>query len=242
MDLRSATAALTSLVFDAARFHPGQRVLDVGCGIGAPACKLASLIDVQVVGISTSPKGVDQANRRATQAGLHHRVRFECRDGMENGLPDGSFDRLFALESSHLMRRRDALLRECARVLRPGGRLAMCDIVLKRELPFAEVRRLRESFSLLRDVFGDAHMLPLADYRQLALAHGLIVDIEMDLTADTRPTFSRWLENATIHREEASKLLGDAGWSAFVDGCGVLEGFWDDGTLGYGLLAAAKPG
>ena len=36
-------------------------------------------------------------------------------------------------------------------------------------------------------------------------------------------------------------LLGPEGWQQFIDSCEVLEGFWDDGTLGYGLLAASKP-
>ena len=144
---------------------------------------------------------------------------FEQRDGMDNGLPDASFDRVWALESSHLMRARDRFVSESARVLRPGGRLVLCDIVLRQELPFLEVRRLRKELGLLRDVFGDARMEPLALYGSMARAEGLVVEQETDLTAPTRPTFARWRENASTHRGAVVEALGEADVAAFVASC-----------------------
>ena len=107
-------------------------MLDVGCGTGAPACRLARRVRRRVTGITTSAVGVEAGRVRAGAEGVADRVRFEERDGMDNGFPDASFDRTWVLESSHLMRERDRLVAECARVLRPGGRLALCDIVLRR--------------------------------------------------------------------------------------------------------------
>jgi 27-O-demethylrifamycin SV methyltransferase len=241
-DLPVATGRLTSLMREAASLTPGLRLLDVGCGTGAPACALAAGAGIEVVGITTSPEGVAAATARAEAAGLAERARFERRDGMATGLPDACFDRVWALESSHLMRRRDRLLAECARVLRPGGRLALCDIVLRRPLDLPEVRRLREPLALLRDVFGDARMESVAEYRRLAEDVGLVMDREVDLTAATRPTFAAWRANAERHREQVDELLGGSDErERFVAASGVLEGFWDDGTLGYALIAAAKP-
>jgi 27-O-demethylrifamycin SV methyltransferase len=237
-----ATGRLTALMREAAAPAPGLELLDVGCGTGAPACALAAGDGLRVLGITTSPEGVAAAAARAEAAGLADRVRFERRDGMDTGLPDGRFDRVWALESSHLMRRRDRLVAECARVLRPGGRFALCDIVLRRPLDLAEVRRLREPLGLLRDVFGDARMEPAAEYRRLAEAAGLVVDREDDLSEAARPTFAAWRANAERHREQVDELLGGgAQRERFVAACDVLEGFWDDGTLGYALIAAAKP-
>jgi 27-O-demethylrifamycin SV methyltransferase len=68
----------------------------------------------------------------------------------------------------------------------------------------------------------------------------LLVDEQLDLTDATRPTFERWRENAVRHRDEVVASLGEADWARFVEACGVMERFWDDGTLGYALLAAAK--
>lgn len=239
--LREATVALTERMLDAARPAAGEHVLDVGCGTGAPACQLAQTAGVEVTGITTSKVGVEAARERAAAEGLADRVRFEQRDGMANGFPDASFDVAWVLESSHLMRDRDRLLAECARVLRPGGRLALCDIVLRRPMPFEEVRRLRGPLALLRDVFGDARMEQLETYAELAEAAGLEVTAQVDLTAATRPTFEAWRQNAAEHRDVVVAQLGEHGWQQFVDSCDVLEGFWDDGTLGYGLLAASQP-
>jgi cyclopropane fatty-acyl-phospholipid synthase-like methyltransferase len=228
-------------MIDAAQLSDGLEVLDVGCGTGAPACTLAAEHGVRVTGITTSAAGIEAARARATAAGLDDRVTFEQRDGMDNGFPDASFDRVWVLESSHLMRERDRVVSECARVLRPGGRMALCDIILQRKLDLAEVRRLREPLKLLRAVFGDARMEPLGEYAALARAAGLVVDSELDLTSATLPTFTRWRENAREHRDQVVELMDEQSWQQFADSCDVLEGFWNDGTLGYGLLAAAKP-
>ena len=238
--LADATLALTARMVAAARLEADLDVLDVGCGTGAPACTLAREHGVRVTGITTSAVGVATANERAADAGLGDRVTFAVRDGMDNGFPDTSFDRVWVLESSHLMRERERLMAECARVLRPGGRVTLCDIVLQRPMPFEEVRRLRHPLALLREVFGDARMEPLERYAELAGANGIVVDVQDDLTAATRPTFRRWRENAERHRAETTASLGKDGWQQFVGACDVLEGFWDDGTLGYGLLAGVK--
>jgi 27-O-demethylrifamycin SV methyltransferase len=215
-------------------------VLDVGCGTGAPACEMVTRQGVEVLGITTSEVGVELATQRAAELGLPG-ATFEVRDGTDNGLPDESFDRVWALESSHLMREREKLISECARVLKPGGRFVLCDIVRHREMPFEEVRARRVDLAVLREAHGDAHMMPLAYYTATAEACGLVVDQADDLTQATLPTFDRWRANAVTHREAAIEGLGQAGLDAFVRSTEILEDFWRDGSFGYGLMAAEKP-
>jgi 27-O-demethylrifamycin SV methyltransferase len=238
--LPDATQLLTDRMVEACGIDAGVQVLDVGCGTGTPACHLARL-GARVTGITTSPVGVEAATERARREGVADRVSFLERDGMDNGFDDGSFDRVWVLESSHLMRERDRLVAECARVLRSGGRLALCDVMLRRPMPFEEVRARRKELTLLREVFGDARMEELSTYRALAEAAGLAVDVADDLTDASRPTFARWRENAEVHRDDVVGKLGADEWQKFVDACDVLEGLWDDGAFGYGLLAASKP-
>jgi cyclopropane fatty-acyl-phospholipid synthase-like methyltransferase len=237
--LPAATRALTDQMVEACAIEPGVHVLDVGCGTGTPACHLATL-GATVTGISTSEVGVAAATERARGLGVSGAVSFLVRDGMDNGFGDESFDRVWVLESSHLMRERDRLLAECARVLRPGGRLALCDVMLQRAMPFEEVRERRRELTLLREVFGDARMEQLSTYVELAEAHGLLVDIADDLTAPARPTFAHWRANATDNRATIVEQIGDDDWQRFVDACDVLERMWDDGTFGYGLMAATR--
>jgi len=239
--LPAATAELTSRMTAAARLAPGLEVLDVGCGTGAPACAIAQAYGVRVLGVTTSQIGVDAAAERAREAGLTGQVRFALADGMDNGFPDASFDRVWVLESSHLMPARDKLIAECARVLRPGGRIALCDIIRRREISIPEIRARLADFRLLEQVFGEARMDSLDEYRALMTDAGLVVDDVEDLTALTLPTFDRWRRNAAAHREAAAQLLGPDDYDAFVRSTDVLESFWHDGTLGYGIIAAAKP-
>ncbi|MGH8961048.1 MAG: SAM-dependent methyltransferase [Jatrophihabitantaceae bacterium] len=238
--LSTATANLTRRMIDAADLTHGLRVLDVGCGSGAPACRLAAEFGVDVVGITTSEVGVAAARERAAAAGLRG-VTFVQRDGTDNRFPDSTFDRVWVLESAHLMRERERLIAECARVLRPGGRLVLCDLIRHREIPFAEVRERRAEFLTLRVAFGDAHFEPLAFYVDAAASQGLAVDTAEDLTTATLATFDRWRANARAHSVEVSGAIGPAGLAAFERSCEILEAFWRDATFGYGLLAAGKP-
>ncbi|KAA1427483.1 class I SAM-dependent methyltransferase [Nocardioides antri] len=240
-ELDRATHRLTERMEEGARFEKGLRVLDVGCGTGAQARHLATTHGVDVVGITTSPVGVATARELTEAAGLSDQVSFEQRDATANEFPDDSFDRVWILESSHLMRDREALVSEATRVLRPGGRLVWCDIVRHRVIPFLEVRDRRDEFATLREAFGDARMEPLADYVRWFEEAGLTVEQADDLTEATLPTFQAWRDNAARHRDAVVEALGERGHEAFVRSADILESLWRDGTFGYGLIAAAKP-
>ncbi|CAM3354943.1 methyltransferase domain-containing protein [Nocardioides dubius] len=237
--LAAATAALTEEMIRRAGFQAGERVLDVGCGTGRQACDLAERFEVELVGITTSETGVAAGRELAAR---RHRfdVDFEQRDGTDNGFPDASFDVVWVLESSHLMRDRRALLSECARVLRPGGRLVLCDIIRRREIPFLEVRERRREFGVLRAAFGDAHMEPLTDYAASLTDLGMTVTDATDISAETLGTFAAWRENARIHRDEVIALIGVDSLEEFVEATEILERFWNDRTLGYGIIAATR--
>ncbi|GAB2974249.1 SAM-dependent methyltransferase [Nocardioides montaniterrae] len=239
--LDEATHHLTERMAAGARFEAGNRVLDIGCGTGAQARWNATTHGVDVLGITTSTVGVQVATEASVAAGLGDRVRFEERDGTDNGLPDASFDRVWILESSHLMDNRVGLVDEAARVLKPGGRLVWCDLVRHRDIPFAELRERREEFAILREGFGNARMEPLASYVSWFEDAGLVVEQADDLTEQTLPTFDAWRANAETNKAEIVELLGERGHEAFVRSCDILEGLWRDGTFGYGLVAAAKP-
>ncbi len=237
--LELATAALTDQMLVRAGIRAGDRVLDVGCGTGRQACDLAASLGATVLGITTSAGGVAAARALASGLGLDG-ARFEQRDGTDNGLPVGAFDVAWVLESSHLMRDRRALLSECARVLAPGGRLVLCDIVRRRDIPFPEVRARRADFATLRAAFGDAHMEPLEGYSSTVEELGMTVTDSSDISVPTLPTFGALRVNVALHRGALQDLLGHQGVDDFVSATHILEAFWQDETLGYGILAATK--
>ena len=238
--LKIATDNLTTLMAESGSVGPGLSVLDVGCGIGNPACHLAERYGCQVTGISTSPAGVEHARRRAQERGCSDRVSFTIADGMDNRLPDASFDRVWVLESSHLMPRKDALLAECARVLRPSGRMVLCDVVLHRDLPLSEVLGRAQEFIHLHYAFGHAKMETLRKYQQWAELAGLRMTELRDISEQTFPTFAHWRRQVESNSEAVRGLIGDDGLEHFRASCEILPTLWNQRLLGYGLMVAVK--
>jgi ubiquinone/menaquinone biosynthesis C-methylase UbiE len=128
--VQQATDRLTDLLIQRIGVGPGDEVLDVGCGIGKPAFRLALATGAAVVGISINRGEVEQATERAHAEGLDGQVRFTYADGMAIPFPDASFDAVWALESIMHMNRPRAVA-EMARVVKPGGRIVLTDLFEK---------------------------------------------------------------------------------------------------------------
>ncbi len=117
---------------------PGDTVLDVASGTAAVAIELARRHGCKVVGVDQSPEMLDAGRARVAAAGLAERI--ELREGRAEDLPFD--DAAFAgLTFTYLLRYVDdpaATMRELARVVKPGGRIAMLEFsVPSRALPRA---------------------------------------------------------------------------------------------------------
>lgn len=125
--LIEASQRLTRKVADSLRLRKGERVLDVGCGLGAPAIQLATEYEVQVTGINISTRQVAEAHARARAAGLADQVTFRSGNYMSLDFPDGSFDAVVAMEALVYVSDLGHALGGLHRVLRPGGRLSLTE-------------------------------------------------------------------------------------------------------------------
>ncbi|MFK7978137.1 MAG: class I SAM-dependent methyltransferase, partial [Halioglobus sp.] len=201
-DLATATEALTSQMLAAAKLQPNMNVIDVGCGTGKAACRMAEDFNADVVGISPSSECIDRANALTATIEGGGSASFQIGDGTKMAFEDESFDRVWVMESSHLMQDKPALLSECARVLRPGGKVVLCDIILKRKLPLERVIEYRDEFLLLRDAFGRAIMEPLTFYAATLESYGLHVELVRDISEETFSTFAHWRNNAKKNRTQ----------------------------------------
>ena len=116
----------THALLDAvARVRPAERVLDVGCGTGMFAARLAARHPAQrVVGVDVSAGMLAEA-RRTTAA--FPNVRFECAPATALPVADAAFDVVVTASALHYVRDPGAALAEARRVLRAGGRLAVVD-------------------------------------------------------------------------------------------------------------------
>ena len=115
----------------AAGVESSTGVLDLGCGIGGPARYLATTFGCKVTGIDLSPGFIDAAIYLTARCRLSDRVTFQVGDALHLPFEDAAFDTVFLQHVAMNIEDRSALYAEVRRILRPGGRLATYDVVLR---------------------------------------------------------------------------------------------------------------
>lgn len=122
------------ILYDKAGIQPDDKVLDAGCGIGGSTIWMGREHGNRVTGITISAKQANYARQHAKRHGVADKVDFEVADFCQTPFEDETFDVVWALESScHALRKGD-FLKEAWRLLKPGGRLVVCDgFLLQRE-------------------------------------------------------------------------------------------------------------
>jgi SAM-dependent methyltransferase len=223
------------MVIDRIKVGAGDRVLDVGCGNGRPAARLAEAKQVDVVGITNSRHHLEQADARAKPA--VGRVRFELADAMDMPFSDESFDAVIAIESITLMPDPAAAIREVARVVRPGGRIGIASIVLTGPVQGPDL----EFIERVREVLTRPHFETPDTYQIMINAAGLRLESLDDIG---RNVFRRSIDamlpadSATLEREYEPLGLPPAELKEVTS---VLHDFAAFPLSGYALIAARKP-
>jgi SAM-dependent methyltransferase len=103
---------------------PRSKVLDVACGAGQPALRLAAAVRCTVIGIDSSEQGIATAGASARDKGVPSLAQFECRDaGQPLGFKDGSFDAVMCIDALAHLPDHTKVFAEWSRVLKNSGRL-----------------------------------------------------------------------------------------------------------------------
>lgn len=141
----SSIAALagTGNPFAMGVLRPGERVVDVGSGGGIDSLVAARMVapDGQVVGVDMTPAMLARARNAAAEAGI---ANVEFREGFGESLPvpDDWADVVISNGVLNLMPDKAAALAEMARVLKPGGRLQIGDILVQKAVPDAAKEKI----------------------------------------------------------------------------------------------------
>jgi SAM-dependent methyltransferase len=165
-----------------ANLREGEVVLDLGCGGGLDVFLAAQKVGPRgkAIGVDMTPQMIELARRNATKAGVAN-VEFHLATIDALPLADGSVDVILSNCVINLATDKGKVFREMARVLKPGGRVAVSDIALKRELP---VELAQDVMSYVGCIAGAIHV---AEYerglRDAGFADVQVVDSSADLNA-----------------------------------------------------------
>ncbi|WP_321476753.1 class I SAM-dependent methyltransferase [uncultured Paludibaculum sp.] len=153
------------LLLETAQVRASDEVLDLACGPGIVSCAFAAAAR-HVTGMDLVPAMIDQARVLQAEKGLSN-LDWRLGDVTELPFPDGRFDLVVTRYSFHHLMDPGAVLREMARVCRPGGRVVVNDVT-----PEPEKGAAYDEMEVLRDP-SHARALPLPELLALGSALGL---------------------------------------------------------------------
>jgi tocopherol O-methyltransferase len=213
----------------------GARVLDIGSGLGGSSLWLARNLDCSVLGITISPTQAAVAAERAREEGLEDRCEFAVLDANHLHLAAESFDAVWCIECSEHLEDKPAFFANCARVLRPGGRLALC-VWLFGEGPGADAEQVAAvCHGMLCPSLGSRseHVSWIQD------AGFEAVEAE-DITRRVEKTWE--LCEAILQSPPVQELLPtvDGRTRDFLNTFGPMRRAYATGAMSYGMITARK--
>ncbi len=229
-DFAAAAERLAQMMIDRCSIGQGERFIDLGCGVGQPAIRLAQARGCAVDGITISGFQQRSATERAMAAGLADRLRFFHGTALQVPADDQSYDGGWFFESIFHMGQRAALT-EAHRILKPGATLVLTDLPLLPEAPPA--------FSDFVKQYIHSSFIPQADYPALLADTGFELVALEDITANVMPWLvSKLREAVAQHRAKVDELMGDQADKAIEDWAFLFEYMAEN--LGYILVTARR--
>lgn len=210
-------------VLEAAAIQPGERVLDVGCGTGFLLLGAARR-SAQVVGVDVTPAMLAEAKRRVDEAGL---TNVTLREASAEALPfaDQRFDVALNRLTLHHLGNPRRVLSEIHRVLRPGGRLVLCDITAADDPEKADLHNRLER---LRD---PSHMQHYPAGTIARMVEGAGFRVAGTECWETLRRFGEWTDLASVRPEVLPALEAFLASLSAGDAAGIQAGRASDGEL-----------
>jgi len=201
----------------------GMKILDIGSGNGDTVLAIAEHVkpNGKAVGIDFSPKGIALAKKKAKDGNLENVTEFHLANAVKLPFPDSMFDAVISECVVCLTPDKQIALDEKVRVLKPGGRVLMHDVITRISMP----RVITENETLYCDCIGGA--VSVEDYVKMMEKAGLTNIKTVDFTKKAQKTLNRYILEQAINIEDEQKFQ-------------EAISFVRKGGIGYALFSGEK--
>jgi len=194
-----------------AEIDASHHVLDVCSGMGGPARYFSYHHGCRVTGLDLTESRVAGAKRLTALAGLGHLVDFQEGNAQAMPFEDDKFDVAISQEALLHVPNKGAVIRECGRVLKPGGMIAFTDLTQRQSLSNQAMEKVGKALASVN--FATAE-----NYREWLRASGFEITVDVDRSEE--------LKAILTERLAMYKALGDQTRARFGEG---REKEWEEG-------------
>lgn len=231
-DLREAALRATARLAELARVTADTRVLETACGVGGSARYLAAARGARIVATNIARSQLDIAEDRTRNSAGAERIRFEFADYHTLPYADASFDVYWCQDSLLFSTDRPRALAEAARVVRPGGTVAISDLVVV-GTPAPDTGALLAAISA-------PGLWSAEGYREGLAAAGFEAIISEDWSRHVLPSFDRIAAGIEAKRARLAALASEADVQETLERYALWRQAARTGNLGWAAFVGTR--
>lgn len=235
---RAAQVHLTDALADRARIAGGERLIDVGCGMGGSSIYLAKTRGCHATGVTISTVQRRWASVSSVLNGVGKRTEFRHADAEDVEFAEASADVVWSVECTEHLFDKPRFFQRASTWLKPGGRIAICAWL--EGAGACDDERRQQVYDVCEGFFCPS-LGSRNDYVQWMSEAGLEMDVVEDWTAKVDRTWEicrRRVERTGVRW--IAKLI-DRDSAMFLDRFDTILRAYRTGAMAYGCFVASKP-